>query len=130
MRGVARWPGPFVCRYWGRGNKPLPLVLADDVARALVRAAEVDGIDGETFDLVTETDITARDYVAALAQAAGTPIDARPQSVLRLCFNALVRCSSRFDGSKAKRLLGWRPETNRDTLLRDGVERPAIQWLQ
>jgi predicted dehydrogenase/uncharacterized protein YbjT (DUF2867 family) len=152
--GVAWWPGPFVCRLWGRGKNPLPLVLVGDVARALVRAAEVDGIDGETFNLVTETDITARDYVQALAETTGAWIDARPRSALRYYANDLAKYLvkvlvrhpgrrlpsyrdwaargqyARFDCAKAKNLLGWRPETDRATLLREGVERPASEWVQ
>jgi predicted dehydrogenase/nucleoside-diphosphate-sugar epimerase len=150
--GVAWWPGPFVCRFLGRGDNPLPLVLVDDVARALVRATEVDGIEGESLNLVAETDITARDYVEALARATETWIDVRPRSALRYYLNDLAKYVvkvlvrhpgrrlpsyrdwaargqyARFDCSKAKRLLGWQPVTDRTTLLREGVEVPAREW--
>src|SRR5207302_802546 len=89
--GVAWWPGPAVCRLWGRGENPLPLVLVDDVARALARAAEVEGIEGESFNLVAETDITARDYVAALASATETWIDVRPRTALRYYLTDLAK---------------------------------------
>lgn len=152
--GAAWWPTPFVARFWGRGTNPLPLVLVDDVASALVRAGEVDGVIGETINLVAETDITARDYVSALASATRTQIDAKPRSILRYfagdflkyCVKVLVRFPerrrpsyhdwrartnrSRFDCSKAKRLLGWRPITDRAAIMRDGIERPALEWLK
>ncbi len=152
--GVAWWPGPFVCRLWGRGANPLPLVLVDDVARALARAAEVDGIDGETFNLVAETDITARDYVERLATATGTWIDVKPRSAMRYYLADLMkylvkvlvrhpgrrlpsyhdwaaRCQfARFDCAKAKRLLGWQPVTDQATLLREGIEKPATEWVK
>ena len=152
--GVAWWPGLYVCRLWGRGDNPLPLVLVDDVARALVRAAEVPDIEGQTFNLVAETDITARDYVEALARATGTWIDVKPRSALRYYLNDLAKYLvkvlvrhpgrrlpsyrdwaargqyARFDCAKAKRLLGWQPVTDRATLLREGVERPAAEWLK
>jgi nucleoside-diphosphate-sugar epimerase len=152
--GVAWWPGPYVCRLWGRGTNPLPLVLVDDVARALARAAEVEGIEGEVFNLVAETDITAREYVEALAKATGAWIDVRPRSAVRYYLadlfkyvvKVLVRHPgrrrpsyrdwkargqyARFDCAKAKRRLGWQPVTDRAALLREGVERPAAEWVK
>jgi predicted dehydrogenase/nucleoside-diphosphate-sugar epimerase len=152
--GVAWWPGSFVARLWGQGTNPLPLVLVDDVARALARAAEVDGIDGETFNLVAETDITARDYIETLNRATGTWIDVRPRAAMRYYGSDLLKYVvkvlvrhpgrrrpsyrdwaargqfARFDCTKAKRLLGWQPVTDRATLLREGVERPAAEWIK
>ena len=129
-------------------------MLVDDVARALARAAEVDGIDGGTFNLVAETDITAREYVAALARATGTWIDVQPRSAVRYyladLFKYVVKVLARhpgrrrpsyrdwkargqyarFDCAKAKRFLGWQPVTDRAILLREGVERPAAEWAK
>ena len=105
-------------------------MLVDDVARALARAAEVDGIDGQTFNLVAETDITAREYVETLHQATATWIDVQPRSALRYYAGDLLKYVvkvlvrhpgrrrpsyrdwtargqyARFDCAKAKRLLG------------------------
>jgi predicted dehydrogenase/nucleoside-diphosphate-sugar epimerase len=152
--GVAWWPAPAICRLWGRGKNPLPLVMVDDVARAIARAAEVEGIDGESFNLVAETNITAADYVAVLAGATGTSMDVRPRTALRHYLTDLTRYLvkvlvrhpgrrlpsyhdwaargqyARFDCRKAKRLLGWQPVTDRETLLREGVERPAAEWVK
>jgi nucleoside-diphosphate-sugar epimerase len=152
--GVASWPAPYVARLWGRGTNPLPLVLVDDVARALARAAEVDGIEGESFNLAAETDLTARDYVDALARATGTWIDVRPRSALRSYLGELAKYLAkvlvrqpgrrlrgyrdwatrghyaRFDCTKAKRVLGWQPVSDRGTLLREGVEQPAQEWIR
>jgi len=152
--GVAWWPGPFVCRLWGRGDNRLPLVLVDDVARALARAGEVGGIGGEVFNLVAETDITARDYVTELARASGAWIDVRSRSALRYFCNDLTKYLvkvlvrhpgrrlpsyrdwaargqyARFECGKAKRLLGWQPVNDRATLLREGVEKAAAEWLK
>jgi nucleoside-diphosphate-sugar epimerase/predicted dehydrogenase len=151
--GVGHWPAPFVCRLWGRGDTPLPLVMLDDVARALVRMLDVDGIDGQTFNLVAETDLTARDYVEALGRALGTAIDVRPKPAWRSYAEDLAKYlvkvlarhpgrrlpsyrdwetrahRARFDCAKAKRVLGWQPVTDRATLLREGVEEPGRAWL-
>jgi predicted dehydrogenase/nucleoside-diphosphate-sugar epimerase len=152
--GVAAWPAPYVCRHWGQGDNPLPLVLVDDVARALMRVGELDGIEGESFNLAAETDLTARAYIAALSRATGTWIDARPRPAWRsygweltkYLVKWLVRHPTRrrplyrdwktrahyarFDCAKAKRVLGWQPVQDRETLLREGVELPAEEWLR
>jgi nucleoside-diphosphate-sugar epimerase len=152
--GVARWSRRSACTLWGRGNQPLPLVLVDDVARALIRAAEAPNIEGATFNLVAETDVTARDYVDVLGKAIGTPIRVRARSPMRYYLNDLFdylaklpnreskrrlpsyhewsarRYRSPFLCTKAKRLLGWQPVTDRATLLREGVERPATKWVK
>jgi predicted dehydrogenase/nucleoside-diphosphate-sugar epimerase len=152
--GVAAWPAPYVCRLWGRGDNPLPLVLVDDVARALVRIAEVEGIEGESFNLAAETDLTARNYIAALSRTVSTWINSRPRPAWRsyaweltkYLVKWLVRHPTRrrplyrdwamrahyarFDCTKAKRVLGWQPVQDRETLLREGVELPAEEWLR
>ena len=57
--GVGMWSFDAVCQVWGRGRNPLPLVLVEDVASALVTALDVPGIEGESFNLVAESDLTA-----------------------------------------------------------------------
>ena len=69
--------GQFVngrhCLGWSRGYDPLPFVLAEDVAAAVVAATERDGAPGHCFNLVGDVRLTARDYVAALGQTFGRP---------------------------------------------------------
>jgi nucleoside-diphosphate-sugar epimerase/predicted dehydrogenase len=76
--GVGFWPSPSVCLLWGDGAHPLPLVLVEDAARALARAAEVDGLAGESFNLVSDPCLSAREYVAEVEWASGVSIDVRP----------------------------------------------------
>ena len=64
--GVGMWSWDAVCQLWGRGRTPLPLVLVEDVAAALVAALEIPGIEGETFNLIADSGITARQYIGAL----------------------------------------------------------------
>ena len=66
--GVGMWSWNAVCQVWGRGRNPLPLVLAEDVARALIAALSTPGIEGESFNLVADTDLTAFDYLEALEE--------------------------------------------------------------
>jgi nucleoside-diphosphate-sugar epimerase/predicted dehydrogenase len=150
--GVGFWSAPHACRLWGDGTNPLPLVLADDVADALVRCLDVGGIDGEAFNLAADSGATARDYLAALSDATRTWIDARPTPPWRFyagdAFKWMAKVllrhperrppslrdwtsrtyRARYDCSKACRLLGWSPVSDRDALLAEGVRRAATEW--
>jgi nucleoside-diphosphate-sugar epimerase len=151
--GVGLWYGCTVCRLWGRGDTPLPIVLVEDVARALVRAVDADGVIGEVFNLVGEPLLTGREYVAELEKAAGLKIDTLPTSAWRFyrgdLFKWLVKVVvhhpdrrlpsyrdwqtrahlAPFDCAKAKRVLGWVPTADRETLVREGIVKPVREWL-
>ena len=53
--GVGMWSWNAVCQIWGQGRNPLPLVLVEDVAQALVAASMPNGIEGESFNLVADS---------------------------------------------------------------------------
>ena len=150
--GIGYWSSADTCRLWGDGTRPVPLVLVDDVAAALARCLDVDGIEGQSFNLAAEPCVTPRDYIAAMSEAASTWIDVRPTPAWRF-FAAdvgkwLVKCLVRhperrlpsyrdwksrtyrahYDCSKAKRVLGWVPVSDREMLLAEGVRRPATEW--
>ena len=63
--GIGMWSHDAVCQLWGQGRTPLPLVLVDDVVRALVAALTTPAIEGQSFNLVAETNLTAQDYLDA-----------------------------------------------------------------
>jgi nucleoside-diphosphate-sugar epimerase len=150
--GVAFWPAPGVCRYWGRGDNPLPLVLVDDVADALARCLDRDEAIGQTFNLASEPSVSAQDYVLALSESTTTWIDARPTHTWQHFTSDLVKYGvklvvrhpsrrrpsyrdwksrtyrARYDCSKANHLLGWEPESARDALLSRGVRAAAEAW--
>ena len=44
--GIGMWSFDAVCQVWGEGRNPLPLVLVQDVASALVAALDVSGHRG------------------------------------------------------------------------------------
>ncbi len=79
--GLGLWARDNHCVGWGRGDHPLPLVLADDVADALVAATLADGggVDGEALNLCASTGLTAADVVAELARATGRPLHFHPR---------------------------------------------------
>jgi nucleoside-diphosphate-sugar epimerase len=151
--GIGMWSWNSVCQVWGQGSNPLPLVLVEDVASALVAGLNAQGIEGESFNLVADSTISARDYLSALEECAGvsfqrisTPpwkfyaIDLMKWAVKQAVRHPDRRRPSlrdwesrtqraRYDCSKARRRLNWRPVDDRDELIRRGIRLPASEFL-
>jgi predicted dehydrogenase/nucleoside-diphosphate-sugar epimerase len=131
------------CLGWNLGRNPLPLVLAEEVADAIIHAMSAPEIDGRCYNIVSDVRLTAREYIAELARVTGRPLHYHPQSVFKLyaieSAKALVKrltgrggawpslrdLKSRglvatFDCSDAMRDLGWQPERDRAAFLRQG----------
>jgi len=138
---------PHVCRVighnwvilFGDGGVPLPLVLIDNAVDALVLAATVPGVGGETFNVVDDDCLTQRQYLDWLRQCTGgvphvlrVPLAAyyalglvaelsaaarhvEPETTRYRIRSRLARVQ--WDCSKAKRLLHWRPRL----ALREGL---------
>lgn len=79
--GLGLWVRDNHCVGWGRGAHPLPIVLADDVADALVLAAlhTGDELDGRALNLATRSSLSARATVEALARASGRRLVFHPR---------------------------------------------------
>ncbi len=136
------------CVGWNAGRNPLPFVLVQDVAQAILLAARASGVEGRCYNLVGDTRPSARAYVAALAQATGRPLKfhpslpaliwgqefgkwlikraggrrADPPSRRDLLSRGLV---ATFDCEDAKRDLGWRPVAAEADFLRLAIETHA-----
>jgi predicted dehydrogenase/nucleoside-diphosphate-sugar epimerase len=125
------------CIGWNRGDNPLPFVLVDDVATAVLGAIRAGGIDGHCYNLVGDVRPNARTYVAALAETLRRPLRYHPQwptwlwledigkwAIKRLTGRPAPMPSRRdflsrgmeatFDCTDAKRDLGWHPEADAD----------------
>ena len=132
-----------VSRDWvilfGDGGVPLPLVYIGNAVDALILAATAPNVAGETFNVVDDDVLTQREYLALLRQTTG----GRPRVVQlpRLAYYALGWASelaaaargkepttnryriklrlarARWDCTKARNKLGWRPRVS----LRDGL---------
>ncbi|MGH8260377.1 MAG: NAD-dependent epimerase/dehydratase family protein, partial [Steroidobacteraceae bacterium] len=130
---------PHVCQrvgtkrvvLFGSGAVPLPLVHIDNAVEAVLRAAEVPGIAGESFNIVDDDRVTQREYLTLLrATTGGVPRVVRLPRLAYYAIGALselaaaarrkepttnryrVRTRLRhvgWDCSKAKRLLAWSP---------------------
>ncbi len=137
--GVGYWPCPTHCIAWGRGvTHPLPFVLARDVAAAFVQALDTPGVEGKSFNLVGDVQLTAAEYVDLLRELSGRDIRLHRTSLLHLwatdLFKWLVKAIARkpgnvfpsyrdlasrslaapFDCTFTKRMLGWQPVADRE----------------
>jgi predicted dehydrogenase/nucleoside-diphosphate-sugar epimerase len=152
--GVGMWWNDAVCQIWGEGKNKLALVLVEDVAAGLIAAMETPGIEGRSFNLVGEPLITAEEYLDALDRAGGIKIQRHATPIARFYLMDLmkwvvkvaVRHPERrlpsyrdwetrtgqaiFDCSAAKRTLGWKPVSDRDELVRRGIEEPLKEYTQ
>jgi nucleoside-diphosphate-sugar epimerase len=147
--GVGAWPSATLCRPWGGGGQRLPFVLVDDCADAMVRACQVDGLAGESFNLVGDAPLTGSEYLDALERAAGITILRAPLppwwlytrsiakwGALKMLgrasaeaptyryFEGLVRSGS-FSARHAKQRLGWSPNADVSVLIENGIRAAA-----
>jgi len=150
--GIAAWPYNSVCRLWGDGNNPLPIVLVDDVADAMVQAIKVAGIEGESYNLTSEPCITANEYLDEFERQAGIKIKRIPTSSSSHYSEALIKWLIKsigrdpyvvfpsmadwegrtfgaiFDSSKAQKELSWHPVKDRQKLIDIGIHTPVKEF--
>ena len=144
--GVGMWWHDAVCQIWGEGTNKLPLVLVEDVARALIAAMEKPGIEGRSFNLVADPCLSAQEYLDALDLAGGMCVQryATPiwrfysRDMMKWVVKVAVRHPERllpsyrdwesrtqrahFDCTAAKTVLGWSPVSERGEIVRRGIE--------
>jgi len=151
--GVGRFT-QNVCEVWGDGSNPLPLVLNTDVAAALVRGVEVAGIEGKSFNLVDLPLVSARDYLEELQRHAGLKLSViyRPiwqfyiSDIMKWLVKVVVRHPDRvripsyadwesrtqkalFDCNRTRSALDWKPASDRQRILKEGVNDAVDTWL-
>ncbi|MCE5310973.1 MAG: NAD(P)-dependent oxidoreductase [Acidobacteriales bacterium] len=138
---------------WGRGKNPLPCVLVDDVADAMIRASDAVGVDGLVFNLVGDVRPTAAEYVEVLRRRTLRDFRFYPRSLCRIqageyarflmkklagrskvrmmCYRDLKSSSmvAQFDCSLAKRLLGWVPVSDQEEFYRHAIDCHVEQFL-
>lgn len=130
---------------WNRGNSPLPFVLVEECAEAIFKALSAPNIEGKSYNIVSDVRLTAREYMAELAQATGRPFCFYPQSVVKLQmieigkwivkqatgrrespFPSFRDLKSRgnvaqFDTNDIKIDLGWKPLKDRAEFIKRGI---------
>jgi predicted dehydrogenase/nucleoside-diphosphate-sugar epimerase len=133
------------CLGWSRGQTPMPFVLVDDVADAIVRALLTTRTLQRTYNVVGDVHLTAREYFKELARALRRPLKFHPQSPMSLWLKetgkwAVKRLTgrknarptlhdfrsrtlvARFDCSDVKSDLEWVPEADVQAFIRRGIE--------
>jgi predicted dehydrogenase/nucleoside-diphosphate-sugar epimerase len=134
------------CLGWNRGTNPLPFVLVEDVAEAILLATRAEGVEGKSYNVVGDVRPTAREYVAELSRALGRPLHFHAQSVVKLQLIEIAKwivkratgrrdapfpsfrdlksrgLAAQFDCSDIKRDLKWQPVSDRAEFIRRGVE--------
>lgn len=149
--GIGRWHGAGAVRIWGHGRNILPFVLNDDVVDGLVRMIDTDAAVGQSFNLIGEPMLSARGYFDAIHQALGARIrvssgnlyafygsDAFKHLLKKYALrkSGLIRPSladwksrahlSPFVNTKAKDVLGWRPETDQTEFIQRSIARANL----
>jgi len=119
------------CIGWNDGRNPLPFVLVEDVAEAIILALKRPA-EGKSYNLIGDVRPTAREYINALARHLRRPLLFHPKSpqslyasevgkwfVKRIAGREVAMPSlhdilsrglkAQFDCSDVKADLGWRP---------------------
>lgn len=153
--GVGKWSSEGLVETWGDGDNKLPLVLVDDVASGLVKAMEVSGIEGRSFNLIDSPLLSARDYIHALEKVGGFQVEIHARPTWQFYLADLVKWpvklavghpdgqrvpsysdwesrsqKARFDCSAARQELGWRPASDPERLINEGIGGSLAGWLE
>ena len=131
---------------FGHGKNPLPCVLVDDVAQALLLAKDAPGIEGLTFNLAGDVRPTAAEFVSVLRERTRRNFRFYPRGMWRICGGELSRylikkavkkpdnmmvpfrdlrgssLATQLDCSLAKQKLGWKPVADREEFYRQAVD--------
>ena len=144
---IGVWVSPTCLTVVGNGRTPLPMVLIEDVAQALVLAKDAPGVDGRTFNLAGDVRPSAMEYCEIAAERSKRNFRVAPSSPLAIqAFHTVVflgklalgcknnvrqgswhelkhaQMRTSLDCSAAKKLLGWRPVADRDEFVRRAID--------
>lgn len=152
--GVGMFSSNTRIRFWGDGRNRLPFVLVEDVADALVLAFDRQGIEGQTFLLTDEPLLSGQDYVEAVSDACGTRLRAEPTPIWKFYVSDLLKEAAkylirhpnrkipsyrdldsrtnraRYDSSKTRDALGWRPAGTREALIKRGIVKAVRDFMR
>ena len=108
---------------YGDGSQTRDYVYVDDLIRALRLAATAEGVGGEIFQIATSAETSVNELIErlmpVLAEAGIENVEVR-----RTAPRAGDVQRNYADTSKARRLLGWKPEVDLD----EGLQR-TVEWF-
>lgn len=144
--GIGRWHGAGSVRVWGSGNNKLPFVLVDDVTSGLMLMGENPNAVGQSYNLVGDPILSAKDYFDAIFELLGARVRVSTGNmtafwaldglkyvlkVYALRKKGIQRESledwqsrahlSSIDNTKSKVQLGWCPEADRDAFVASAI---------
>lgn len=94
-----------------------------DTVDGFIRAAQIDGVEGQTFNLGTGSEVTVGDLAAIILRIVGRPLEIELDTDrLRPVKSEVMRLLS--DNSKARSRLGWQPRVG----LEEGLAR-TVEWV-
>lgn len=88
------------CIGWNSGRNPLPFVLVEDVADAILCACRADGVDGRCYNIVGDVRPSAREYIAELGAVLQRPLQFHPQSPSKLYATELAKWAVKRVGGR------------------------------
>ncbi|WP_425039927.1 NAD-dependent epimerase/dehydratase family protein [Primorskyibacter sp. S187A] len=152
--GIGRWHGAGAVKLWGGGDNVLPFVLIEDVVDGLIAMGAHHDAVGESFNLVGDPMMTARQYFNAIHREMGAELRVRSGNLHALWLmdaikyplkryglgrKQAVRASLKdwksrahltpFDNAKPKRVLGWQPESSKAAVVRRGIVEAGLFGL-
>jgi len=144
--GIGMWHGAGAVKLWGDGQTIMPFVLVDDVANGLVATMETPGIEGDSFNLIGDPMLSARDYFQAIHDELGARICVKPMPISAYYLTDVVKYyakvylakkhgitkpsyrdwksrtqASPFANAHAKEKLGWEPEADKERFIQRGI---------
>lgn len=147
--GVGLFNNEQHCIGWAGGRNPLPFVLVDDCADAVVEALKAHAkMAGRTDNIIGAVRMTAREYIAELAKALERPLKFHPGALWKMqaveAAKWLVKkaggaklpfpsardlrsrgLQARFDTTETEGVLSWHPTADRAVFVARGIVAPA-----
>jgi len=145
--GIGTWVSPTCCEVVGSGRTPLPLVLVEDVAGALVLAKDAPAAAlGRTFNLAGDVRLSAAEYCDIAGRRSLRNFRLSPKSMWGIqAFRLVVWLGkaamrrkdnvwlswhelktapqkTHIDCGAAKALLGWRPVADRAEFIHRAID--------
>jgi predicted dehydrogenase/nucleoside-diphosphate-sugar epimerase len=141
------------CLGWNDGHNPLPFVLVEDAASAIIAALKADdSVHGRTDNIVGGVRMSARNYLNELKSTLGRPLKFHPQSVwvqqgIELGKWLIKKAGGKkvpkpsmrdllsrgmpaqFDTSDTEKALNWSPIKDHDVFVERGIKVPARALL-
>lgn len=143
--GVGMFQSATHIRYWGDGENKLPLVLVQDVVKALLLGMEKPDVEGQVFLVTDQPFLSGREYVDIVSRELSSKLSAHPTPIWKFFLQdwckEIVKHAIRhpnrripsyrdwnsrshrasYDSTKTRDILGWQPAGNRQALVEDGV---------